>query len=169
MYLFFTRQNKQNIPPPRELSTAASARAPAVPPVHQAKPREKSLYMYSDVAVPISVEKLIWAFMQANYYEELTKIINQHHLNITETFDENPLDIVLKFCGGGCEAEKGINAFLSLYSDVASCTTMGTAVDMDPRLVDRLARKYNIVVQNLGNHRYGLIGTNGVRKLSAPK
>ncbi len=110
--------------------------------------------------------------MQANCYEELTKIINQHHLNITETFDENPLDIVLKFCEKGCEAEKGVEAFINLYPDVASRTRMehvNTAVDQDPHFLDMLAHKYEVVVLKLGNHKYGHVGTISLSKLSQAK
>ncbi len=126
-------------------------------------------------SLPISIERLVWAFLEANFSDELTKIMTQHHLNIIETHDEhdtNPLNVMLKFCGPDVETESGVNAFIDLYSDVSSCTRMehvDTAVDLDSRFLDMLAHKYEVVALKLGNYKYGLIGTIGVSKLGQAK
>ncbi len=119
--------------------------------------------------VPVSVEKLIWAYLRAEYNSKLTKIMKQHRLYIMETLDENPMNVLLKFCGSDLEVEKGVEAFIGLYSELTNCTRMehvDTAVDLDESFLKTLGHKYGVVALKLGDHKYGLIGTIGVSKLS---
>ncbi len=119
------------------------------------------------VSTPITVEKLVWAYMESSCKKELSDIKTQHNVKITAARTENPSDVLLTFHGSSDETKRGVDAFVRLHGEVDNLTKtayVDAKVDLDSMLLETLTKKYEVLIRKVDVHKYGVIGFIGKQK-----